>query len=67
MKKHYFENTKTGKRYELIALSPDRSTVTLKGEYSQFTEPYDKERFKALGYKLVTVENPPEKKDAVVT
>ena len=58
MKKHYFENTKTGKRYELIALSPDRSTVTLRGEYSQFTEPYDKERFKALGYRLVTVKEP---------
>lgn len=58
MVKHYFENTKTGKRYELIALSPDRSTITLRGEYSQFTEPYDKERFKALGYRLVTVKEP---------
>lgn len=66
MPKVFFENTKTGKRYELISIAADRSTVTLKGEYSQFTEPYDKERFKRLGYKLVT-ENSPEPKDAVVT
>lgn len=58
MQKIFFENTKTGKRYELIGVSPDRSTVTLRGEYSQFIEPYDKERFKALGYRLVTVKEP---------
>ena len=66
MAKIFFENTKTGKRYELVGMAADRSTVTLKGEYSEFTEPYDKERFKKLGYRLVNVDTP-EPKDAVVT
>lgn len=58
MSKIFFENTKTGKRYELVGMAADRSTITLRGEYSQFIEPYDKERFKALGYRLVTVKEP---------
>ena len=67
MPKVFFENTKTKKRYELVGLSADRSTMTLKGEYAEFVEPYDKERLKQLGYKLVTVNDPPEPKDAVAT
>jgi hypothetical protein len=30
--------------------------VTLKGEHAEFTQPYDKEHFKRLGYVLETVD-----------
>lgn len=54
--KLFFESVKTGKRYEVVAIAEDKSTITLRGELAQFTEPYDKERFIQLGYKLVKVE-----------
>lgn len=46
----YFKNTKTGRRYKVIRIDKEKGEITLKGEYSEFTEPYDKERFKRLGY-----------------
>lgn len=58
MTKIYFENTATGKRYEVVGIdkAPDGSeTITLKGEFAEFKEPYSKERFKKLGYKPVKV------------
>jgi hypothetical protein len=50
--KVYFRNTKTGRRFEVVGVSPDKTEITLKGEYGKFTEPYDKERFKKIGYVL---------------
>jgi hypothetical protein len=47
----FFENTKTGKRYKVLEFGGDK--VTLQGEHATFTEPYDKEKFVNLGYKLV--------------
>ena len=57
----FFENTKTKKRYRVVRMAEDGSSVTLKGEFGEFTEPYSKERFKSLGYKLVREEG--EKED----
>lgn len=54
----YFENAKTGKRYEVLALDNAKKEITLKGQYGQFTEPYDKERFEKLGYRLVRETDP---------
>ena len=48
----YFRNVKTGKRFKVISMDNDKKEIVLQGEYSQFTEPYDKERFKANGYIL---------------
>lgn len=50
-----FVNVKTGKRYKVIQFDPAGGKVTLAGEEGiEFTEPYSKERFETLGYKLQT-------------
>lgn len=48
----YFENEKTGKRYQIIQFDKDAGTVRLKGEHGEFTEPYDKDKFLNMGYTL---------------
>lgn len=53
----YFRNTKTERRYKVIRIDKEKGEITLKGEYSEFTEPYDKERFQRLGYVLEKVES----------
>jgi hypothetical protein len=50
--KVYFCNQKTGKKYEVVRIDKATNTVTLKGETATFTEPYDKDRFKRMGYVL---------------
>jgi len=52
----YFKNTKTGRRYKVIRIDKEKGEITLKGEYSEFTEPYDRDRFKRLGYVLEKVD-----------
>lgn len=52
MVKVYFKHDGTGKKFEVIRMSADKKTITLKGEAAEFTEPYDKERFKKMGYTL---------------
>lgn len=52
MSKLYFRNMKTGKKYEVINIDKTKGEITLKGEFAQFVEQYDKERFKHLGYVL---------------
>lgn len=56
MPKIYFQNTHTGRKYELLAMDKEKGEVTLKGEHSPFVEKYDKERFQRLGYTLVKEE-----------
>lgn len=58
MSKHYFVNKQTGRRYEIIKIeSTDHvDYVTLKGEYNQFTAPFDKAAIKGMGYMLEKVE-----------
>jgi len=48
----YFRNVKTGKRFQVIKLDKEKNEIILKGEYSTFTEPYDKQRFIDNGYIL---------------
>lgn len=52
----YFKNTKTDRRYKVIRIDKEKGEITLKGEYSEFTEPYNRDRFKRLGYVLEKVE-----------
>lgn len=56
MVKLYFRNVKTGKQYEIVRMDKEKNEVTLRGETAEFVEPYDKERFKELGYVLERVD-----------
>lgn len=49
----FLEHTQTGRRYEIVGVSEDKTKITLKGEHGTFEEDYDKDKFKQLGYKLV--------------
>lgn len=53
--RYYYLNTRTGRKYEIVNIDTtvEPSTITLKGELSEFTEPWDKARFKELGYKRI--------------
>jgi hypothetical protein len=53
----YFENTKNGKRYKVIKVDKEKGEITLQGQFNEFIEKYDKERFTRLGYKLIQVED----------
>lgn len=48
----YLVHTKTGRKYKVVGRDQEAGTITLKGELAEFTEPFDKERLKALGYTL---------------
>lgn len=48
----YFKNVKTGKRYKVVRLDKDKNLVVLRGENAEFTEKFDKARFKKMGYVL---------------
>lgn len=56
MSELWFENTKTKKRYKVVGMDKTKGEITLQGQYAIFTEPYDKERFEKLGYRLVKAE-----------
>jgi hypothetical protein len=51
--KRYAQNIATGKRWEIIKIDKEAGTITLKGDYNEFTEPYSPERMQRLGYRLV--------------
>lgn len=53
MSKVFLKNNKTGKQYEVVNVDKDRNVVILKGQFNQFEEPFDKARFKELGYDLI--------------
>jgi hypothetical protein len=51
---NYLVNTRTGRKFEIIAFDPKNNMLTLKGETGgRFEEPYDKPRLKELGYSYV--------------
>jgi len=51
--KMFLFNEKTGKKYQIIAVDPKTNEVILKGEYHEWTEQLDKEKFKRLGYTMI--------------
>lgn len=59
--KLFFRNKASGVAYRVIKLDPkdakDRKVV-LQGEHGQFTEPFDPERFRRMGYDLVREDAP---------
>lgn len=54
----FFVNKETGKRFKVLRHDKARNVVLLKGEYTEFEEPYDRERIEKLGYKLEKVLTP---------
>lgn len=48
----YFKNTTTGRRYKVVNIDKMKGEIRLRGEHAEFTEKYDKERFKKMGYVL---------------
>jgi hypothetical protein len=52
MARMYFRNKNTQQRFEVISLDRETSIITLKGQYSTFTEEYSKEKFREMGYIL---------------
>lgn len=51
--KIFFEHEKTGKKFDIVSIDREAGKVTLRGELgTEFEEPYDKERFQRLGYRL---------------
>lgn len=48
----YFRNVHTNKRFKVVRMDKEKNEIVLKGEYSEFVEMYDKERFKSNGYVL---------------
>lgn len=55
-KKYFYIHEKSGRKFEVIDIDPEAGTITLKGELSQFTEPWSKEAFREMGYKRITEE-----------
>lgn len=45
-------NIETGRTYKIISWDRETNEITLQGEFSQFTEKFDKEAFKRWGYRL---------------
>lgn len=56
----YLVNERSGRKFRVIARNKDEGTITLKGEFAEFTEKFDATRFKALGYKVEKVEEDEE-------
>ena len=48
----YFENERTGKRYDIVKFDKEAGEVRLKGQHAEFTEKFDKDKFLRMGYVL---------------
>lgn len=47
-----FTHKDTGSQFKVVGMDIKAGTITLEGEYGQFTEKYDKELFTKNGYVL---------------
>jgi hypothetical protein len=52
-KKAFLVHDETGREFEVIKIDREANTITLKGEYSTFTDPFDKGALTGLGYRLI--------------
>ena len=52
----FFVHIKTGARFKVVGRDAEKGTITLEGEYGQFTEKYDKDFFLKNGSVLEKVE-----------
>jgi hypothetical protein len=51
--KQFFKSEHTGVEFEVVSYDAETNQITLKGPLGEFTETYDKDKFKELGYKGV--------------
>lgn len=58
----FFKNQRTGKKYKVIKLDKEKGQIILQGAHGEFAEPYDKERFKQMGYTLEKEEDHAEQR-----
>lgn len=54
--KAFLSHPQTGSEFEVVKFDKATNVVTLKGEYGTFDEPFDKEQWTRLGYKMITRE-----------
>lgn len=54
--KYYLVSSRTGKKFQIIERDKEAGTVKLKGDIAEWDEPFDMEKFKSQGYKLVKEE-----------
>ena len=51
--KVYLRHVESGRLYEVVSTDPEKQEITLRGPLgTTFTEPYSKERLRALGYTM---------------
>ena len=50
---NYLVHKTTGRQYRIVSIDTQNGTITLEGERTTFTEKFDKEQFKRMGYDLV--------------
>lgn len=48
----YLVNTADKREYKVIAYDQEEGMITLEGKHGQFTEKFDKELFKRMGYAM---------------
>lgn len=54
--KLYFKNKATGKLFEVVNYDQGTNEMTLKGDFGEFVEVYDKQKFMDLGYERIKKE-----------
>lgn len=54
----YFVNEKTGREFQVLDFDTATKKIKLKGDLGEFTEEYNKARWKELGYTLVNRPDP---------
>jgi len=59
----YFEHTKTKKRFKIVEWDEDTGRVKIKGPTSTFTEVFNKDLFKKMGYTLRQVDEAADEGD----
>ncbi len=52
----FLVHRETKREFQVVRVDKEKGEITLKGPNTEFTEPFDKERFKANGYDLVNRE-----------
>lgn len=49
----FLENKTTKRKFRVIKFDKEEGRIYLKGDYGEFDDEYDKERFKKMGYEMV--------------
>jgi hypothetical protein len=58
--KTFFVHEKSGRQFEIMSGIDEKGEITLKGKFSVFTQEYNKDHFKQIGYTVKQIEVPDE-------